>query len=184
MAIEYCLTYTYTGRSNESTNNATPIVDKSKFSLTGDTDKRIGRITKIVYGHYHTSTNPPATWELKGRLHFSDGSYIDSDIVSHKFSGDIYCYTNTFTENLPSQSRFDTWTKIETVKVNTISGAELYWRALSSYPMTVKVYFVDAGFVHYGVDGAWKECEMYYGVDGAWKQVTPYYGIDEVWKST
>jgi hypothetical protein len=33
----------------------------------------------------------------------------------------------------------------------------------------------------YGVDGAWKECEVYYGENGVWQQVSPHYGVDGVW---
>ena len=180
MATEYCLIYTYTGQTNTASETRT--VEKSKFTLTGDTGRKIGKVTRIVYKHAHSSTNSP-TWELKGRLHFANGSYIDSDTQSHAFSSDVFTYTNTFTDGLPSASAYDTWTKVETIPVNSPSG-ELYWRATTAAPMTVEIYFIEAGFMYYGVDGDWKECEVYYGVDGGWKQVTPHYGVDGTWKST
>ena len=68
MATKYCLTYKYTGQSNV---HNSMIVAKSKFTLSGDTTKKIGKITKITYQHTHTSTNA-RTWNLYGKLYFGE----------------------------------------------------------------------------------------------------------------
>lgn len=180
MATEFRLTYKYTGQTNVHNNM---VVTKGNFTLSGDTTKRIGKITKIEYVHTHTSTEG-RTWNLYGRLKFGDATYIDSDTVSKHISGDVVTYKNTFTENLPTPSKFNTWASIQTIAANPSSSVDIYWRATADEPMYIYVYFIEAGFMRYGVDGAWKECEVFFGVDGAWKQVTPHFGVDGVWKST
>lgn len=144
MATLYSITYTYTGQSNTS---STMSVAKSKFSLSGNTDKEIGRITKITYLHWHTNTTG-VNVTMKGRLYFSDSTYIDSDQKKVKFSGSSLSVTNTFTTNLPTPEKFKTWNKINTVKVKS-GGGTLYWRALSDKPMKVTVYFYEPSPMYY-----------------------------------
>lgn len=141
MATEYCLTYKYTGQTNV---HNSMIVAKSKFTLSGDTTKKIGRITKITYHHYHTSTNA-RTWRLYGKLYFSDGTYITSDTVSKGISGNVVNYVNTFTTDLPGPDKFATWTQIQTVAANPSESIDIYWRATTDSPMYVKVYFEEGG---------------------------------------
>ncbi len=185
MATEYCLIYKFTGQDNTSGNRS---VDLSRFSISGDTDKNIGRITRIEYVHWHTSAGS-MSWGLRGRLLFSDDTNIVSDQVYNRISGNVVEYTNTFTFDKPmTKTRFEQATTIQTIDTQdkaTSGGysSTLYWRATSTYPMYLYVYFIEADYMMYGVDEAWKECEVFYGVDGEWKRVTPYYGIDGVWKS-
>lgn len=189
MATEYSITYTFEGRSNVQTETgAGPVVDKTSFVLSGDTNKQIGRITKIIYTHYHTSKNGNP-YTLKGRMYFADGSYIDSDAIYYDFPWDASGATkfvNTFANDLPSVSLFKTWTQIATVdnNGNIIKNKDLYWRAVHGQALTVEVFFIEAGFMRYGIDDMWKECEVYYGVNGDWQQVTPYYGADGSWNFT
>ena len=180
MATEYCIIYKYTGQGNVHNDM---IVAKDKFTISGDVTKRIGRISKIEYVHSHTSTNA-RTWDLYGRLTFADETYIESDTISQHISGKVVTYTNTFEDNLPSPSKFNTWVTIQTRKANPSSSVDLYWRANSDYPMYIYVYFIEAGFIRYGVDGIWTECEVYFGTDGNWKQVSPYYGANNSWNGT
>ena len=97
MATEYCLIYKYTGQDNTS---GTRSVDLNKFSISGDTDKNIGRITRIEYEHWHTSAGS-MSWGLMGRLLFSDETYIDSDRIYESISGSAVKYKNTFTLEKP-----------------------------------------------------------------------------------
>ncbi|MBH0052698.1 hypothetical protein I6E74_00765 [Salinibacterium sp. SWN139] len=34
----------------------------------------------------------------------------------------------------------------------------------------------------YGVDGEWKDCEVYYGRNGVWVPVSASAGVDGTWK--
>lgn len=150
MATQYTRTYTYTGQSN---NNGRRNVAWTKFTVSGDTTHAIGQIVSITYEHYHTSTGSP-TWTLKGRLILGDGSYIDSDEQSHKFSSDLYKYSNTFT-TLPTAEQFAMITAVQTIANDTdestsISGGSLYWRATASEPMKVIVTFVEEPPTYYG----------------------------------
>lgn len=180
MATEYCIIYKYTGQYNVHNDM---IVNKNKFTISGDTTKRIGRISKIEYVHSHSSTNA-RTWNLYGRLTFEDETYIESDTVSQHISGTVVTYTNTFIDDLPSPTKFSTWEQVQTRIANPTSSVDLYWRANSDYPMYIYVYFIEAGFIRYGVDGIWTECEVYFGTDGNWKQVSPYYGANNSWNGT
>lgn len=146
---EYYVRYRFTGQSNRGTDGKTPIVAKSSFVLSGNTNIQIGKVTRIKFRHYHSSTKS-GNWGLRGRIFFSDGSSIDSDLVYHKFSSDVYCYTNTFTENLPSPEKLSAWSGIRAFAPNLANG-QLYWRATSSEPFDVIIYFYD---VHDLVDGA------------------------------
>lgn len=42
---------------------------------------------------------------------------------------------------------------------------------------TLNITFSGGGTVRYGINGSFKECEVYYGINGSFKRVTPYYGI-------
>lgn len=185
MATEYCLIYKYTGQDNTSGNRS---VDLSRFSISGDTDKNIGRITRITYEHWHTSAGS-MSWGLRGRLLFSDDTQLDSDQVYEHISGEVVKYTNTFTLEKPmTKARFEQATTIQTIDTQgkaTSGGysSTLYWRATSSAPMYLYVYFVEADYMMYGVDEAWQECEGFYGANDEWKRVMPYYGVNGVWKS-
>lgn len=164
MATEYCLTYKYTGQTNV---HNSMIVAKSKFTLSGDTTKKIGKITRITYHHYHTSTNA-RTWKLYGKFYFSDETYITSDTVSKEISDNVVNYVNTFTTNLPSPDKFATWKQIQTVAANPSSSIDIYWRATSDYPMYVKVYFEEAGASITDESGNQVSSEIY-----VWKTTNP-----------
>lgn len=164
MATEYCLTYKYTGQSNV---HNSMIVAKSKFTLSGDTTKKIGKITRITYQHTHTSTNA-RTWKLYGKLYFADGTTLNSDTVSKYISGDTVNYLNTFSDNLPTPAQFATWKQIQTVAANPSSSIDIYWRATSEYPMYVKVYFEEAGASITDESGNQVSSEIY-----VWKTTNP-----------
>ena len=55
MATEYTRIYTYTGQSSWTA--AKRSVPLSKFSITGDTEHRIGQITSVSYKHLHASAS-------------------------------------------------------------------------------------------------------------------------------
>ena len=149
MATEYTITYTYTGQGNTS---GTRSVAFSKFKASGDTGRTIAQITSIQYVHYHTSTNA-MTWNLRGRLVFSDGTTITSPNVGNHISGNIVKYTHTFT-TLPTAEQFATLSSVQTLdsQGKTTSGgysAKLYWRANSDYPMKLIVKFIEVPPVVY-----------------------------------
>lgn len=150
MATQYTRIYTFTGQRNTRSRRN---VAWTRFTVSGDTTHRIGQIVSIVYEHYHTSTEKP-TWTLKGRLIFSDGSYIDSNTQSHKFNSDLYKYTNTFAM-VPSAEKFAMITAVQTIANETAeptstSGGDLYWRATATEPMKVIITFVEEPPVFYG----------------------------------
>lgn len=186
MATEYCLIYKYTGQSNT---RGTRSVDLSKFTINGDTDRRIGKVTRIEYVHWHTSAGS-MSWGLRGRLLFSDGTQLDSDQVYNHISGSVVKYTNTFELSEPmTKARFEQAITIQTIDTQdkaTSGGysSTLYWRATNDAPMYMYVYFIEAGRLMFGVDDIWKECEVFFGVDGIWQQVTPHFGVDGVWRSS
>lgn len=141
MATEYTITYTYTGQSNTSGARS---VAFSKFKKSGDTGRTIGQIKSIKYVHWHTSTKA-ATWSLRGRLVFANGS-ITSPAVSVAIDGDTTKFTNTFT-TLPTPEQFATLKTVQTLdsQGKTTSGgysATLYWRATSDYKMQIIVTFI------------------------------------------
>lgn len=171
MATEYSITYTYTGQSNKTAQSTPMVVARDKFTVSGDTDKHIGRITRIVYKHPHTSLDAP-TWTTHGRLHFADGSYIDSEEQSQTFNSTLLYYEQDFLA-LPAVNRFDTWTQIETVLVEPLTE-QFYWRANAETPITLTVYFEDFPPVYERKNGAWVEMNVD-GIKGksggAWKDV-------------
>lgn len=168
MATTYRLTYKYTGQENTS---ATRSVALSKFTLSGDTDKPMGKITSITYIHYHTSTKTQS-WGLRGRLTFSDGTNIVSDNVYEEISGNVVKFTNTFT-TLPTPEQFKLVQNIETLDTQgktTVGGydGDLYWRANSSYPMYLYVDFEAGGGAIWDENGGQKSMTSY-----IWKTSNP-----------
>lgn len=169
MATTYKLTYKYTGQDNTS---ATRSVALSKFTITGDTDKPIGKITKITYIHYHTSTKTQS-WGLRGVLTFSDGTSITSDNVYESISGNVVKFTNTFT-NIISGEKFKLAENIQTMNtLGNISGSSgydgtLYWRANSTYPMQLLIEFEADGGAIWDENGEQKAMKSY-----VWKTTNP-----------
>lgn len=150
MATQYTRIYTFTGQRNTRGRRNVPW---TKLTVSGDTTHTMRQILSIQYEHYHTSTSAP-TWTLKGRLVLSDGSFIDSNTQSHKFSSDVYKYTNTFS-TLPTAEQFAMITAVQTIANDTAeatstSGGDLYWRATTSEPMKLIVTFTDEPPTHYG----------------------------------
>lgn len=149
MATEYKITYTYTGQSNTSKARE---VSLSRFKKTGDVDHHIGQIKSIVYEHWHSSTNA-WDWSLRGRLVLANDDTFVSDVVTHRISGNIVKYVNTFT-TLPTPEQFAQVEKIQTLDPKDDIGdsgyyAKLYWRALYSEPMRIIVTFVEEPPVYY-----------------------------------
>lgn len=143
MATEYKIIFTYTGQDNTSTARSVAL---SKFKKSGDTGRKIGQIKSIKYEHWHTSTKA-ASWALRGRLVFSDGTTITSNTVTQTISGTKVKYTNTFT-NLPTPEQFAKLKTVQTLNSQGTTGqgsysADLYWRANSSNPMRLIVTFIE-----------------------------------------
>lgn len=139
---EYAITYTYKNVSN-STGIPSPVatnnyiaLPRSGFTASGATDLNVGKITRIVFNHTHTATNPKVTIALKGRI----GS-VDSDTVTHNFDGDIFTYTNTWYN--PTGIDVGTWTECRIVAASDASktSSTLYYRSTSDYRITITVYF-------------------------------------------
>lgn len=172
MATEYSITYTFTGQPNVSSKNYPMIVNKGKFVLSGDTDKHIGKITRIVYEHYHTSAGGEATWTTYGRLHFADGTFIESEEQKQAFNANVKKYTQTF-PTLPTAEQFATWTQIETVQLGSSASKTLYWRAIEGNPITLTIYFESSPPVYYRTDNGWVEAEGFFAKaeDGSWVNV-------------
>lgn len=61
---------------------------------------------------------------------------------------------------------------------NAVTSAAGTWGTASSSTNTL----VLSG-AKYGVDGEWKDCEVYYGLNGAWVPVSVSFGEDDEWKS-
>lgn len=143
MATEYSITYTYIGQGNTSATRSVPF---SRFKASGDTGRTIGQIREIRYVHYHTSTRP-ATWALRGRLVFGDGTTITSPSVSKSISGDVVEFVNKF-DTLPTAEQFAKLSSVQTLdndgKTTVGDGAtKLYWRATDKYKMKIIVKFVE-----------------------------------------
>lgn len=151
---EYCILYRKTNQGNTLTGAGTGSgyvwLGRGDFSVSGNTNVPMGRITRIVFRHTHTSTRKP-TWNLYGRLYFDDGSFVDSNVIGHGFSSDIYTYWNTFQDNLPTPEKYATWSSIRIMPASTPSSGQLYWRADRTDPMEIYVYFWSAADL---VDGA------------------------------
>lgn len=154
---EYCIKYTYTSRSNTNTGVSSSStfpaqassLDRSVFTVSGNTNVSVGKITRIVYKHPHTSTGRP-TWQMQGRMTLSNGSILVSDIQSASFNANIVTVTNTFTDVPEDAGEATAWTSIATYAIGTDGGA-LYWRASTDYPVEVYIYFYDLSAL---VDGA------------------------------
>ena len=149
MATEYTITYRFTGQGNTSGERS---VAFSKFTATGDTDKHIGQIKSITYIHYHTS-DKPMTWNLRGRLMFSDGTHLVSSVTGNSISGNVVKFTNTF-EEAPTAEQFARLASVQTLdnEDKTTAGgyyAKLYWRANDTYPMELVVTFIEQPPVTY-----------------------------------
>ena len=139
---EYCITYTLTSQANTSTGNRDFSVARSRFRVAGDTDVNIGQITRIVFSRKHFAVGS-GVWKLQGRLNFSGRSTINSDTVSHSINGNYVTYANTFSSDLPTAAEWADWTSV-TVHVVSSGDGTLYWRANSSQPMRIYVYFYRA----------------------------------------
>lgn len=156
---EYSIRYRFINNDNQKTTGGATgqktSVNRTEFTVSGDTSITIGKVTRIVYKHYHTSTGT-CTWNLYGKLVLPNRT-ISSDTVSVRISKSINLFTNTFLENLPTPEEMANWTSIQTWSAgNDRSSAELYWRAYADGnpdggPLDMYVYFYDAGDL---VDGA------------------------------
>lgn len=148
---EYCIKYQITNISNRHSENGERNYTRAEFTASGNTSIAIGKITRIVFMHAHTSTQN-VTWNLYGRLSFGDGSSLISDTVGHKFSGSLYYYTNTFDVSSITPEKWATWTGIkQCVGTPKPKSGTLYYRGTPAYPIEVQVYFWAAADL---VDGA------------------------------
>ena len=145
---EYYIRYACTSIKNStlgSTSSSSRTVSKSSFkSPTGNINEPIGEVTRIVFSHYHSSTKA-CEWGIYSILNWNGGN-CTSDSVSKSISGNVPKYTNTFTSGLPSADIAKNWTSI-TMQVYRKSGnsdATLYYRATSSQPMYLYIYFHSA----------------------------------------
>ena len=149
MATEYTRIYTYTGQSSWTA--AKRSVPLSKFSITGDTEHRIGQITSVSYKHLHASASSK-TYALSGRLVLSDGTTIDSLSVSQTIrSSSTAWYTNLW-EQLPTAEQWAMLQDVQTIFSATGSAdsdGSLTWTARSGYPMQVIITFLDEPPVTY-----------------------------------
>lgn len=141
---DYVRTYTFIRQVNTKAARSVPF---SSFEVSGDTTHDLVHIQKIVYKHYHTSTEKP-TWALRGQLVLTDGTAFVSDTVSKKFNADLQLYENTFT-NVPTPEQFAKLAYVRTINSagNYVGSegysGELYWRATYYEPMELIVYFSD-----------------------------------------
>jgi len=143
---EYLIKYKYTGKNNTlagvGSKEINIKIDLSMFEVSGNTQKKIGAITRIEFKHYHTIYGT-ATWDLYGRL-ICDSKPFDSDVVSLKSGASVSSCTNTFTGNLPSPEEFEKATQIQIIsKACSSKYSYLYWRATKDAPMEINVYFFD-----------------------------------------
>ena len=87
------------------------------------------------------------TWNLRGRLVFSDGTMITSPNIGHKISGDVVKYTHIFT-TMPTAEQWSKLSHVQTLDSNGSTGdsgysADLFWRADSTHPMRITVTFIE-----------------------------------------
>ena len=138
---EYCVRYRRTDVPNRNNHNERVFWPLSSFTVSGNTNIAMGKITRIVYNHPHSSTKS-VTWKLYGQLEFGDGSTLNSDVVSHKFSADVYTYVNTFDTSSLSVEKWQTCTGIwQCIEPLLPSTGTLYYRATPEGPVEVLVYF-------------------------------------------
>ena len=148
---EYCIRYRRTDVSNRNNHNEPVFWPLNRFAVSGNTNIPIGKITRIIYNHPHSSTKS-VTWKLFGRLEFGDGTTLDSNVVSHKFSGDVYTYSNTFDTSSLTVEKWQTCTGIwQSIATPLPSTGALYYRAVPEGPVEILVYFWSAADL---VDGA------------------------------
>ena len=148
---EYCIKYRKTNQSNTITDpNGYVFIRRGEFAVSGDTGVVMGKITRIVFRHTHTSTKEP-WWSLYGRMYFGDGSGVDSGVIGMGFQSNALTWWNTFSENLPTPEKYATWTAIQVRPASIPARGNLYWRATRDYPMEIYVYFWAASDL---VDGA------------------------------
>lgn len=147
--MPYQLIYTYTGQRNAGGKRSVPL---NKFAVSGDMDRQIGQILSVQYEHYHSSTRA-ATWVLRGRLIFGDGTSLTSDAHSLYISGNVLKFENGF-PTLPTPEQWALLTEIQTLDSadrieNTGSDPRLYWRATRDNPMRIILTFIEEPPVTY-----------------------------------
>lgn len=148
---EYYVRYRRTDISNRHNDNTPLFFPLNTFTVSGNTNVAMGKITRIVFRHTHSSTKY-VTWKLYGQLAFADGTTLNSDIVSHRFSGDVYTYDNTFDTSTLSVEQWESCTGIWQRIATPLPGTgTLYYRAVSEAPLDVYIYFWAAADL---VDGA------------------------------
>ena len=141
---EYCVRYRRTDVPNRNNHNEPVFWPLSSFTVSGNTNIAMGKITRIIYNHPHSSTKS-VTWKLFGRLEFGDGTTLDSNVVSHKFSGDVYTYSNTFDTSSLTVEKWQTCTGIwQSIATPLPSTGALYYRAVPEGPVEILVYFWSA----------------------------------------
>lgn len=148
---EYKIVYRKTNAGNQHTSTGDYTCARSGFAVSGNTNVPIGKITRIVLRHSNTSTQN-VKWYLYGQIAFSGRAAITSNTIGRKWQSDVYTMYNTFSTNLPTPEEWANWTSVS-VKIASPrpSSGQLYWRANSSYPMEITVYFWSAADL---VDGA------------------------------
>ncbi|CAO1650533.1 fibronectin type III domain-containing protein [Salinibacterium sp. NYA9b] len=81
--------------------------------------------------------------------------------------------SKTLTGLLPGRKYY-----FRVMATNAVTSAAGTWGTASSSTNTL----VLSG-AKYGVDGEWKDCEVYYGLNGVWVPVSVGFGEDDQWKS-
>lgn len=147
--------YTCTNQPNTRNDR---VVSIANFTASGDTDKNIGLITKIVYEHYHSSTHPRG-YELRGSLVFSDGTALVSDTQLLSINANVPRCVNTFANPGITGEQWALLTEVQTLDAldsihnnSGYYGADLYWRATTAQLMRIIISFEEEPPAYYAPD--------------------------------
>lgn len=131
--------------TNQSNSNARPFtLAISRFSVSGDTTSTVATINSLKVTHYHTATGGKShQWTCWVVVTFNNGNTITSDQVTHHTGEDKnYCpaWVNTFS-NVSAANVQSGIASIEIQATPNSGSYSLYWRATSSYPVTIDLDF-------------------------------------------
>lgn len=131
--------------TNQSNSNARPFtLAISRFSVSGDTTSTVATINSLKVTHYHTATGGKShQWTCWVVMTFNNGNTITSDQVTHHTGEDKnYCpaWVNTFS-NVSAANVQSGIASIEIQATPNSGNYSLYWRATSSYPVTIDLDF-------------------------------------------
>lgn len=117
----------------------------SDFKISGDTDSTVAIVNSLTITHYHTATGGKnVNWTCWVTITFNDNTTITSDSVTHHTGEDPnYCpaWVNTFS-NVSASKIQNSGIKSILIEATPNSGDKsLYWRATSTYPITIALNF-------------------------------------------